>query len=71
MPKVGRQCWPGLLCGPRATCPAARNREPRLPAAFRALRDAAAFKGCTGTGDLPARVTEARNLLIAKEVIFA
>jgi hypothetical protein len=31
----------------------------------------AAFKGCTGAGDLLARVMEAGNLLIAKEVIFA
>ncbi len=120
--------------GPLATCPAARNREPRLPATFRAPRDApwtrpaatlhgqryrrvrmrriaglprprttprgcasasppaaevaarrdesplakshpanglphqeprllgAAFKGCTGAGDLPARVMEAGSL---------
>jgi hypothetical protein len=30
-----------------------------------------AFKGCTGVGDLPARVMEAGNLPNAKEVTFA
>jgi hypothetical protein len=28
VPNSAARCWPGLLCNPLVTCPAARNREP-------------------------------------------
>lgn len=55
----------------RAESPLAKSHPAnRLPHQEPALFGAA-FKGCTGAGDLPARVMEAGNLPNAKEVTFA